>query len=285
MKISIITATWNSEASIRDTIDSLALQDYPREQIEWVVVDGASTDRTVSVVNESGFRPDKMLSEPDRGIYDALNKRVSMATGDVVGFLHADDFLAAPDVLSRVAAAFSDSGAEAVYGDLQYVQKIGDNGGFPEEHKDAQRTTCGDSAQSATNNRQSAFRVIRHWKSGNYARENLKWGWMPPHPSLYLKREVYERAALSPGTYFDTTFSCAADYDFMMRILSKYGVAPAYLEKVLVKMQIGGTSNRSLKHIIQKSREDWQVIRRNRIGSVHTLVGKNFGKLGQFFVR
>jgi len=257
MKISIITATWNSEASIADTQRSIAEQDYPRDQIEWVVVDGASTDRTLERIKEQEFQPDQLISKPDRGIYDALNKGVHMATGDVVGILHADDFFASTNVLSRVACVFHNSRAEAVYGDLQYVRRS-ERGAFP---------------------------VVRNWKSGVYHRHKLRWGWMPPHPALYLKKEVYDRVVGGDGEYFNTAFSCAADYDFMMRIFSKYNVEPAYLKMVLVKMRMGGTSNRSLKHIVQKSREDWRVIRQNRIGHLHTLAWKNLGKLGQFISR
>ncbi len=255
MKFSIITATYNSEASIADTQRSIAEQDFPRDQIEWIVVDGASSDRTLHVIKDSEFQPDRLLSERDNGIYDALNKGVRMASGDVVGFLHADDFFASPNVLSRVSCAFENSGAEAVYGDLQYVRPNPDGG----------------------------FAVVRHWESGIYYHRNLKWGWMPPHPTLYLRREVYERAMLDNGEYFDTSFSCAADYDFMMRILSKYEVEPAYLRMMLVKMRVGGISNRSLGHIIQKMKEDWQVIRRHKIGGGHTLAWKNLSKLRQFF--
>lgn len=257
MKISIITATWNSEASIADTQRSLAEQDYPRNKIEWIVVDGASTDRTLERIKSGEFQPDKLISEPDNGIYDALNKGVAMATGDVVGFLHADDFLASPNVFNRISCTFRNSGAKALYGDLQYIRPVG-NGGFD---------------------------VVRHWNSGVYYPHKLQWGWMPPHPTLYLKREIYERAKLENGEYFDTSYRCAADYDFMMRILLKHEIEPAYLRMVLVKMRVGGVSNRSLKHIIQKSKEDWQVIRRNRMGGIHTLAGKNLGKIGQFFLR
>ncbi|MBN2161932.1 MAG: glycosyltransferase [Pontiellaceae bacterium] len=256
MKFSIVTATYNSEEGIGHALASLAEQDYPRELVEWIVVDGNSTDRTLQVIKESSFQPDRLLSEKDDGIYDALNKGVRMATGDVIGFLHADDFLAAPDVLSRIACALRNSGADAVYGDLQYVRPL----------------PSGD------------FGIVRHWKSGVYFSKNLKWGWMPPHPALYIRSEIYEQAAIKDGCYFDTCFSCAADYDFMMRILSKYGIEPAYLKKVLVKMQVGGTSNRSLKHIMRKSKEDWTVIRRNKIGGPHTLLWKNLGKVRQFFI-
>ena len=256
MKISIITATYNSEESIADTQCSLAEQGFPREQIEWIVVDGASSDCTIEKIKEGEFQPDKLVSERDTGIYDALNKGVRMATGDVIGFLHADDFLASPNILSRIVCALESSGAEALYGDLQYVRPL-ETGGFG---------------------------VVRHWKSGIYHRRNLSRGWMPPHPTLYLKRGVFERARMKNGEYFDTSYSCAADYDFMVRILGKYAVEPTYLRVVLVKMRIGGVSNRSIRHMIQKSKEDWAVIRKNRIGHIHTLVWKNMGKLGQFFV-
>lgn len=257
MKFSIITATCNSEATVGDTLRSIALQDYPRDQIEWIVVDGNSTDHTLQIIKSAEFQPDLLLSEKDSGIYDALNKGVKLATGDVVGFLHADDFLAGPTVLTRVACAFKNSGADAVYGDLQYVKPGNPDG----------------------------FSIVRHWESGAYYQRNLKWGWMPPHPTFYLKRGIYEQALMDNGEYFDTSFSCAADYDFMMRVLSKLGVEPAYLRMVLVKMRVGGISNRDLKNIIRKSKEDWQVIKRNRIGGIHTLAWKSLGKLGQFFVR
>lgn len=257
MKISIVTATMNSESSVVDTLHSIAEQDYPRDQIEWIVVDGASTDRTLERIKAEEFQPDQLVSEPDEGLYDALNKGVKMATGDIVGFLHADDFFASTNVLSRVACAFRNTGAEAVYGDLQYVRQS-EKGAFP---------------------------VVRNWKSGVYRRRNLRWGWMPPHPALYIKREVYDRAALANGDYFNTVYTCAADYDFMLRIFSMHGVEPAYLQMVLVKMRIGGTSNRSLRHMLKKSGEDWRIIRENRVGHIHTLVWKNVGKLGQFISR
>jgi len=257
MKISIITATYNSEGTIGETLRSIAEQDYPREQIEWIVVDGNSSDHTVQVIRDSGYQPDHMLSEDDGGIYDALNKGLRLATGDVIGLLHADDFLASSNVLTRIACAFKQTGAEALYGDLQYVKPLG--GG--------------------------SFSVVRHWKSGVYRKSRLQWGWMPPHPTFYLKRGVYARAEMGNGEFFDTSFRCAADYDFMLRVLSAHDVEPAYLKAVLVKMRVGGVSNRSLKHVWQKSREDWAVIRRNHIGHLHTLAWKNLSKLIQFLHR
>ncbi len=257
MKFSIITATYNSEATIGETLRSIAEQDYPRDQIEWIVIDGGSTDRTLAMIKEAEFQPDRLLSEKDDGVYDALNKGVGMATGDVVGFLHADDTLASPGVLNRLSCAFANSAAEAVYGDLQYVRP----------------------------NAAGKLVIVRHWESGVYYHRNLKWGWMPPHPALYVSREVYERTKLADGKYFDSSYTCSADYDFMMRMLSKYEVEPAYLRMMIVKMRVGGISNRSLGHILTKMREDWQVIRRNRIGGMHTLAWKNLRKIGQFFER
>ncbi|WP_372798412.1 glycosyltransferase family 2 protein, partial [Pontiella sp.] len=189
MKFSIITATYNVEASILDTVKSLREQTVPREDVEWILVDGGSTDRTLELIEQQDYHPDQWVSEPDKGIYDALNKGVRMATGDFVGFLHADDVLAAPGVLYHIGCALKNSGADAVYGDLQYVQPL-ENG---------------------------ELGLVRHWKSGIYYRRKLKWGWMPPHPTLYLRREIYEQAKLPNGEYFDTKYSCAADYDFMMR--------------------------------------------------------------------
>lgn len=239
-----------------DTLRSIAEQDIPREQLEWIVIDGASTDRTLELIKQSDFQPDRMLSEPDSGIYEALNKGIGMATGDVIGLLHADDVFATEGTLNRVACALRNSGAEALYGDLQYVRPSADG-----------------------------FTVVRNWKSGIYYRHKLKWGWMPPHPTLYLKREVYERVKEEDGDYFNTEYTCAADYDFMMRLFARHKVEPAYVKTVLVKMRLGGISNRSLKHVVRKSREDWQIIRRNRIGHIHTLAWKNLGKLGQFITR
>jgi len=257
MKFSIITATWNAAESIAETQRSLAEQILIQDEIEWIVVDGASTDRTLEIIKESEFQPDQLVSEPDQGIYDALNKGIRMATGDVVGFLHADDFLASPSVINRVGCALRNSGADALYGDLQYVKPAGTG----------------------------AYSLVRYWQSGIYYRRKLTWGWMPPHPALYLKKTVYDNAKLENGDYFDTSFSCAADYDFMLRILSLYRVEPAYLKMVLVKIRVGGISNRSLKHIVRKSREDWLAIRRNQVGHLHTLIWKKLGKLGQFFHR
>lgn len=257
MKFSIITATYNCERTILDTVTSLRSQTIPRDNIEWILVDGGSTDKTLELIQQQDFHPDEWVSEPDNGIYDALNKGIRMATGDFVGFLHADDVLAAPGILYRISCALRNSGADAVYGDLEYV----------------------------TSSEDGVMKVIRHWDGGIYFRRKLKQGWMAPHPTLYLRREIYDRARLKNGDYFDTSYTCAADYDFMLRVFAGLGVEPAYLKTVLIKMRLGGISNRSLKHILRKSKEDLRAIRSNGIGGLATLVLKNISKLKQFIVR
>ncbi len=196
----------------------------------------------------------RVRSEGDAGIYDALNRGIARAQGDVIGLLHAEDAYARSDVLALVMQAFED-GAEAVYGDLQYVRYV-----------------------------DGEMRLVRHWRSGRYAAGKLAWGWMPPHPTLFLRREVYERVALRNGVYFDPRFQCAGDYDLILRVLPQLRVPPIYIPRVLVHMRTGGVSNRNLGRILQKSREDWDAIRRNRIGSVHTLIAKNLRKVGQLRV-
>lgn len=164
--------------------------------------------------------------------------------------VHSDDFLAHPQVLERVAARFAETGADAVYGDLDYV-----------------------SASDTT-------RVIRHWRSGAFTPQKLARGWMPPHPALFLRREVFERL----GSY-DTSYRIAADYDAILRYFGRGGICPAYLPEVLVKMRVGGESNRSLGRILRKSREDYRALRSNGVGGLGALVWKNASKLPQFILK
>jgi glycosyltransferase len=218
MKISIITATYNSAATVRDTLACIATQQYP--YIEHIIVDGLSKDNTLAIVSEFSHVT-RVISEHDKGIYDAMNKGVKLATGDVIGILNSDDFYTNPNVLSKVAAVFKDPSVEAVYGDLQYVKQ--DN----------------------------TARITRTWKAGTYQQKYLYYGWMPPHPTFFVRREVYERAGL-----FNISLRSAADYELMLRVLLKYNACVRYIPEVLVKMRAGGMSNASLKNRFKANKED-----------------------------
>lgn len=246
LKISIITATFNRADTVAEALASVADQTWP--QVEHIVIDGASTDGTLRLIEARRDRLAVLVSEPDGGIYDALNKGFARSSGDVIGLMHSDDFYADERVLERVAQAFADPAVDGVYGDLDYVAKA------------------------------DPARIIRRWRSGSYAREKLAHGWMPPHPTLFLRRAVIEQWG-----GFDTGFRIAADYDAMLRYLARGNIRLAYIPEVLVKMRVGGESNRSLSRILRKSREDYLALRRNEVGGLWALAWKNLGKLGQFF--
>ena len=247
MKITIITASYNSAATIGDTMRSIVRQTH--SDIEHIIVDGGSTDDTLAIVRADGSRVAHIVSEADKGIYDAMNKGLHLASGEFVGFLNADDMLATPETLSKIVAAASPL-ADVVYGDLVYVNK--------------DRPT----------------EVVRYWNSGAFNTGRLRYGWMPPHPTLYLRRSVQEALGM-----FDLRLRIAADYDFMLRCLSKPGLRVIYLPEVLVHMRMGGASNRSLKALRNKSREDLFALRKNGVGGWLTLLCKNGRKLPQFFRR
>jgi glycosyltransferase involved in cell wall biosynthesis len=248
VRVSIVTATFNSRTTIADALESVASQTYPH--IDHVVIDGMSSDGTFEYIREHGARVATLVHEPDRGIYDALNKGILHARGDVVGFLHADDVFAGTDVVEKIAEKFRDPSIVAVYGDLQYVD------------------------------RNDIGRVIRDWRAGAFDRARLAWGWMPPHPTFYLRRAWYEHYV-----GFDTSYEIAADYEHMLRTLTNPDCRVAYLPEVLVKMRLGGASNRSLGNIARKSFEDLRALREHRVGALLSLVAKNLRKLPQFFVR
>lgn len=248
MKVSIITTVLNRAGTIGQAIESVHAQSHP--DVEHVIQDGGSTDGTLDKIQRIANGNARLKSEPDTGIYDAINRGIARATGDVIGLMHSDDFYAHDRVLEKVAAAMSDPTVQGVYGDLDYV-----------------------SASDQT-------RVVRHWKSGDFTLSKLKRGWMPPHPTLYLRREVFETWGL-----YDTSLRIAADYEAMLRYLVTGQVKLAYIPEVLVKMRVGGESNRSLGRILRKSSEDLRAMRRHRVGGLGTLAMKNFQKLQQFRVR
>ncbi len=249
MKISLITAVFNARSTIQDTIASIAAQTY--HNTEHIIVDGGSTDGTLEVINAHRQSVALLISEPDQGIYDALNKGLALAKGDVVGFLNADDVYASPDVLAKIAATFSSlPTTDAVYGDLVYVNK-----------DDVQR-------------------IVRYWQSRQFSQVLLKWGWMPPHPTLYVRRKHYQHIG-----GFDIRYRIAADYLSILRLFSQNGFNAVYLPEVLVKMRLGGVSNRQLKNILLKSQEDLLALRQTNVGGILSLLWKNLSKMGQFFVK
>ncbi|MDQ6960493.1 MAG: glycosyltransferase family 2 protein [Mariprofundaceae bacterium] len=245
MKISVITAVFNARETVADALESALGQTHP--DIELIVIDGASTDGTKELLESYKDRFGVFVSEPDHGIYDALNKGIAHATGDVVGFLHADDLYADPHALAKIAEVFTDTSVDAAYGDLVYVSK------------------------------NDPDHIVRYWKSGEYSSEKLKAGWMPPHPTFYVRRSVYELLGA-----FDTSFHIAADYDCMLRFLGCKQIKCKYIPQVIVKMRVGGVSNRSLGNILRKSREDYQALKANGVGGFSALILKNVSKLGQF---
>ena len=246
VKISIVTATRNCAGTLGDCLRSVAEQTWTER--EHVVIDGASRDGTLALLESHRDQIGVLVSEPDSGIYDALNKGLERATGDVIGFLHADDVYASPHALERIGLAFRDPAVGAVYGDVQYVRKDDLN------------------------------RVVRNWKSGPFSPRRLAWGWMPPHTTLYVRRAWYERVGR-----FDTRYRIAADYFSILTLFSQPGLNPVHVPEVLVKMRVGGASNRSLASILRKSREDLDALRRSGVGGVGALTWKNLGKVGQWF--
>jgi glycosyltransferase len=245
MKVSIITSVYNNEKTIEDAIKSVLNQTY--QNIEYIVVDGASKDNTVSVIKKYEDKISTFVSERDKSIYDGLNKGVSLATGDVIAFLHSDDIYADENIISEVVEHFKSTNTDSIYADLVYVDK------------------------------EDTSKIFRYWQSGEYSFKKLCNGWMPPHPTFFVKKEFYDKYGK-----FDLDFGIAADYDFMLRMLGKYKITTSYLPKVLYKMRVGGASNRSLKNIIQKSREDIKALKNNNIGGLHTIILKNLSKIPQF---
>ena len=251
MKVSVVTATWNSAATVVDTLRSVNEQTHP--DIEHIVIDGASTDATLRLVEQQGRRVAAVVSEHDRGIYDAMNKGLRLATGDIVGLINSDDFLAADDILATVAATFAaDPTLEAVYGDLYYVNPA-----------DTQR-------------------VVRYWRSSPFRPGLFAQGWAPPHPTLYVRRSVYERFG-----GFDLAYPLAADLELMARFLEVHRVRSLHVPKVFVRMRTGGATNKNLRNVVQQNREIWQALTKH--GLARSMPRFALAKLGsrlrQFIAR
>ncbi|MGC8495392.1 MAG: glycosyltransferase family 2 protein [Syntrophobacteraceae bacterium] len=246
--ISIITAVRNGAKTLEDCLESIERQTLRPEHI---VIDGGSTDGTLEVIRRRGRGLAKTLCEPDRGVYDAMNKGIGMATADIVGILNSDDLYTHPCVLERVSRVFADTKVQCCYADLNYVDRVDLN------------------------------RVVRAWRSGHYDKRSFYWGWMPPHPTFFVRREIYERFGR-----FNLELGSAADYELMLRFLLKHGLTAAYLPEVIVNMRCGGVSNATLKNRIKANRMDRKAWKVNDLAPLPwTVFMKPLRKIGQFFTK
>ena len=228
MKLSIITASYNSEATIKDTLESVNKQSYT--DIEHIIVDGGSKDATLELVKTIGKRVVVMISEPDKGIFDAYNKGLKLVNGDVIGFLNSDDFYYSSDVLENVMREFDDPSVDAVYGDLYYVDKNNVN------------------------------KVTRVWKSRTYKKGLFTRSFHPAHPTLFLRKSVYEKVGL-----FNLTYRFAGDYEFMLRAFHLFEIKPIYLPKVFVRMRNGGATGGSLMSIRKQNLENIRALKEHDV--------------------
>lgn len=244
IKISVITVVRNNKDFVEDCIRSVIGQSYA--DIEYIVIDGASTDGTLDVINRYRARISRIISEKDKGHIYAMNKGLALASGTVVGFLHSDDFYADDTVIEKIANSFKNTNIDSLYGDLVYVTK------------------------------NNPDRIIRRWRGRSYNARNLKWGWMPAHPTFFVRKNIYEKYG-----YFDTDFKISMDYENILRFLYRYKISAHYLPKTIVKMRFGGVSNRSVKNIIRKTVEDYKACRMHELG-LGTVIAKNVIKLPQF---
>ena len=228
MKVSLITVTYNSARYLQNAIQSVYNQDYPN--IEYIIVDGGSTDETLAIIEQNSSCITKWISEKDNGMYDAINKGMKMATGDVIGILNSDDMLASKDVISKIAACFKEQKVDSIFGDLLYV--------------DAEETS----------------KIHRFWKGMTYNRRSFNLGWMPAHPTFYVRRNIVEQL----GGY-ETHYFSASDFELMTRYLYKHRISSYYLSELIVKMRKGGMSNGSFKKRFRANRRDYLALKRNEV--------------------
>lgn len=247
MKVSIITITYNSDATLKETMESVINQTYPN--IEYIIVDGLSQDNTLSIVNNYKDKISKVVSEKDKGLYDALNKGINLATGDLVGILHSDDFYTHPQVIEHVVKALEENNADAVYADLYYVD------------------------------RNDTSKIFRKWKSGHYKHGMFYKGWMPPHPTFFAKKSCYQKFGM-----FNLNFNSAADYELLLRLIHKHQIKLAYLPEFIIKMRVGGKSNQSFSNRLKANQEDRKAWKVNDLKpKFYTLYVKPLRKIVQFF--
>ena len=250
LRMSIITVCFNSVVTIRDTIESVLRQSY--SEVEYIIVDGSSNDGTMNVISDFRDRIAVVVSEPDDGIYDAMNKAIRISSGDVIGFINADDFLATDYVLENIAKEFSKANIDICYGDLCYVRE------------------------------ENASTVVRYWKSSEFKIGDFSKGWSPPHPTFYVRRNVFERYGR-----FDQKYEIAADFELMLRLMEIHKVHSKYIPSVLVKMRLGGTTNKSLINIVKQNREILRALcaHGQKVNPIYFLFHKALFRGKQFFMR
>jgi glycosyltransferase involved in cell wall biosynthesis len=244
LKLSLVTIVYNAQDTIRQCIQSVINQNYP--DLEYIIIDGGSTDGTLQIIKEYSGHIQVLISEPDRGIYDAMNKGVTLATGEIVGMLNADDHFAGDDVLRSVAGAFEQEDIDALYGDLDIIDQSG--------------------------------RVVRKWRSGQYNRNSFKLGFMPPHPTFYCRRGLFSQFGL-----YSLDHGSAADYELMLRFMYRHQVRSYHLKNIMVNMRAGGVSNKNLMNRIKAWQFDLLAMRQNKIPfPILPLVLKPLRKIVQF---
>lgn len=245
-KISVITVCFNAAEYIEDNIKSVNDQDYPN--IEHIFIDGLSKDNTLNIINKNVTSNHKLISEPDKGIYNAMNKGIELASGEYLIFLNSDDMFSGDDVVTKYVTTINKKYADVIFSDILFTQR---------------------------NNKNN---IIRTWKAGNFNKWKLKFGWMPPHPGVLIKSEVFKKFG-----GFDEKFKISGDYDFLLRVFNKFEGKIVYLDSVSVMMRHGGVSNNSYKNSLRKWKEDFIVIKQNNVGSILTVLFKRIIKLNQVF--
>jgi len=246
MKVSIITSTLNSRKYIEACIGSVLNQTY--RDIEYIIIDGGSSDGTLDVIKRYENKICRWISQKDNGVYDAMNKGLEIAKGDIVGFLNSDDIYASQDVIEKIVNCIKENNVDSCYGNVVYVD------------------------------RDDIARVVRYWVSDDFSKDRFKFGWMPPHPSFFVKRSVYEEHG-----FFDTSFKIAADYEIMLRFLYKHGVSTCCIPQILVKMRNRGLSNKNIANIITANMECFRAWKKNNLKPRwFTVIFKVLFKIFQF---
>jgi len=249
MRISIITVVLNNNKYIESCINSVLNQTYDNK--EYIVIDGGSTDGSVDIIEKNSDKIDKWISEPDKGIYDAMNKGIKMSTGEIIGILNSDDYYESNNVISTVVKEFQDKNVDSVFADLVFVK------------------------------RDDLQRIIRYYKSSNFSTNKFSYGWMPAHPTFFVKRHCYDRYGL-----FKTDYRIAADYELLVRFLAKHKISFSYIPQIVIKMRTGGVSTKSIKSTWTLNNEIIRACRENGIETnIIKVYSKYFLKIFEFFDR